>query len=49
MATALIDRLTAKIIRKDAPYRGGNCKPLLQSCSRNHECCSDLCVLGLCT
>ncbi|KZP07770.1 hypothetical protein FIBSPDRAFT_875116 [Athelia psychrophila] len=24
------------------------CKPLLQSCAVNSECCGDLCVLGLC-
>ncbi|KZP07761.1 hypothetical protein FIBSPDRAFT_875100 [Athelia psychrophila] len=24
------------------------CKPLLQSCAVNSECCNDLCVLGLC-
>ncbi|KAJ7818088.1 hypothetical protein B0H14DRAFT_2840714 [Mycena olivaceomarginata] len=24
------------------------CKPLLQSCSVNSECCADLCALGLC-
>ena len=23
------------------------CKPLLQSCSDDWECCSDLCVLGV--
>jgi len=24
------------------------CKPILQSCSVNSECCADLCLLGLC-
>ncbi|TFK32442.1 hypothetical protein BDQ12DRAFT_692510 [Crucibulum laeve] len=24
------------------------CKPLLQSCEFNVECCGDLCLLGLC-
>ncbi|KZP19114.1 hypothetical protein FIBSPDRAFT_955657 [Athelia psychrophila] len=27
---------------------GAPCKPLLQSCSVNSECCADLCVAGLC-
>ncbi|KZP19113.1 hypothetical protein FIBSPDRAFT_955656 [Athelia psychrophila] len=37
-----------------APNGGGGapppppCKPLLQSCSVNSECCADLCVAGLC-
>ncbi|KAJ7805308.1 hypothetical protein B0H14DRAFT_2881035 [Mycena olivaceomarginata] len=26
----------------------GECKPLLQSCSVNSECCGDVCLLGLC-
>ncbi|KZP23985.1 hypothetical protein FIBSPDRAFT_857752 [Athelia psychrophila] len=26
----------------------GECKPLLQSCAVNSECCADLCLLGLC-
>jgi len=25
----------------------GDCKPLLQSCSTNSECCADLCVAGV--
>ncbi|KZP19111.1 hypothetical protein FIBSPDRAFT_863025 [Athelia psychrophila] len=24
------------------------CKPLLQSCAVNSECCGDLCLAGLC-
>ncbi|KZP19092.1 hypothetical protein FIBSPDRAFT_862998 [Athelia psychrophila] len=24
------------------------CKPLLESCAVNSECCADLCVAGLC-
>lgn len=27
---------------------GGECRPLLQSCNRNSQCCANLCVLGLC-
>ncbi|KAJ9652384.1 hypothetical protein H2198_008353 [Neophaeococcomyces mojaviensis] len=34
-------------------YDGGrdewDCKPMLQSCTLNDECCSNLCVLGICT
>jgi hypothetical protein len=26
---------------------GGECKALLESCSENSECCSDLCVVGV--
>ncbi|TFK32440.1 hypothetical protein BDQ12DRAFT_692507 [Crucibulum laeve] len=34
-----------------SPAPGGfppQCKPLLQSCAVNGECCGDLCLLGLC-
>ncbi|KIM90360.1 hypothetical protein PILCRDRAFT_1675 [Piloderma croceum F 1598] len=27
---------------------GDECKPILQSCSTDSECCADLCVAGLC-
>jgi hypothetical protein len=27
---------------------GGECRALLESCSRNSQCCANLCVLGLC-
>ena len=27
---------------------GGECRPILQSCSVNSQCCANLCVLGLC-
>lgn len=30
-----------------SPNPGPNCKPLLQSCAVNSECCGDLCVLGV--
>jgi hypothetical protein len=26
---------------------GGECKALLESCSTNSECCSDLCLIGV--
>ncbi|KZP19115.1 hypothetical protein FIBSPDRAFT_744386 [Athelia psychrophila] len=33
-----------------APGGGhGECKPLLQSCAVNSECCGDLCVAGVCS
>ncbi|KZP29475.1 hypothetical protein FIBSPDRAFT_851477 [Athelia psychrophila] len=31
-----------------APSEARECKPLLQSCSVDSECCSDGCLLGLC-
>ena len=27
---------------------GGECRPALQSCSVNSQCCANLCLLGLC-
>ncbi|KZP07763.1 hypothetical protein FIBSPDRAFT_965340 [Athelia psychrophila] len=30
------------------PWGAPECKPLLQSCAVNSECCGDLCALGLC-
>jgi hypothetical protein len=46
----ITDTVTDKIIiRKDVPIvANGECKPLLQSCGWNSECCSDWCLLGLC-
>ncbi|KZP29782.1 hypothetical protein FIBSPDRAFT_946656 [Athelia psychrophila] len=29
------------------PSGSGECKPLLQSCSINSECCADVCLLGV--
>ncbi|KZP19107.1 hypothetical protein FIBSPDRAFT_863018 [Athelia psychrophila] len=31
-----------------APWDTAECKPLLQSCDVNSDCCADLCVAGLC-
>lgn len=31
------------------PGEEWECKPLLQSCAVNSECCGDLCVAGVCT
>jgi len=32
---------------REAHWIPGQCKPLLQSCNVNSECCGDLCVLGV--
>jgi hypothetical protein len=50
----LTSRLAAGSLRQHllpepAVHQEWECKPLLQSCSENDECCSDLCLLGLCT
>ncbi|KIM90415.1 hypothetical protein PILCRDRAFT_812155 [Piloderma croceum F 1598] len=32
----------------EARGKKAECKPLLESCDVDSECCGDLCVLGLC-
>ncbi|TFK32437.1 hypothetical protein BDQ12DRAFT_728681 [Crucibulum laeve] len=38
----------AAVAASPAPWAVPECKPLLQSCAVNSECCGDLCVAGLC-
>ncbi|TFK32436.1 hypothetical protein BDQ12DRAFT_728679 [Crucibulum laeve] len=39
----------AAVAASPAPWNAPpECKPLLQSCAVNSECCGDLCALGLC-
>ncbi|KAJ7807949.1 hypothetical protein B0H13DRAFT_2386098 [Mycena leptocephala] len=34
--------------KRGTPSGVPQCKPTLQSCSVNSECCADVCLLGLC-
>ncbi|KAJ7364603.1 hypothetical protein DFH08DRAFT_839617 [Mycena albidolilacea] len=49
--TNLLAELSAPDLADNPETLNGfpQCKPLLQSCAVNSECCSDLCLLGLCT
>ncbi|EIM87166.1 uncharacterized protein STEHIDRAFT_120884 [Stereum hirsutum FP-91666 SS1] len=46
--THLVNTLQSLNIIDSADVALGECKPLLQSCAVDSECCGDLCLLGLC-
>jgi hypothetical protein len=43
LALAFVTLASAAVLEKKA-----ECKPLLQSCKGDWDCCADLCILGVC-
>ena len=46
-ALAFVTFVTAAPTNEDSVEARGQCKPPLESCAVNSECCGDLCLLGV--